>query len=162
MTDLDVTQFIKDTRIDPVDLDDAFIKQSSIRAYWGAIAAEAEAKAVRAKMARDSKEALVSKKYRDDAAVTGAKLTEKALDSMVKLDPEYIKACHEFVDADLQANIARSFVASLADRKDMLVQIGADRRDETKGQMRMMQANAFNNAQEAIRQNYGFGNNPQC
>ena len=94
MADLDVTQFIKDTRIDPVDLDDAFIKQSSIRAYWGAIAAEAEAKAARAKMARDSKEALVSKKYRDEAAVTGAKLTEKALDSMVKLDPEYIKACH--------------------------------------------------------------------
>ena len=81
---------------------------------------------------------------------------------MVKLDPEYIKACHEFVDADLQANIARSFVSSLADRKDMLVQIGADRRDETKGQMRMMQVNAFNNAQEAIRQNYGAGNIPQC
>ena len=32
MADLDVTQFIKDTRIDPVDLDVAFIKQSSIRA----------------------------------------------------------------------------------------------------------------------------------
>lgn len=161
MEDLNVDKFISETSIDPLDLDSSFTTQSALRAYYGSLASQCEATASRKKMIRDITEAKLYKALRDQATAEGVKMTEKALENAIKLDAQWIKACDDYIDAQCRADVAKSFVMSLADRKDMLIQIGADRRDETKGQMRMMEAQTraenFNRAQEAIRkQSYNY------
>ena len=151
MTPLDVNQFIEETRINEINLDDAFQKQSSLRAYYGAVAAEADAVASRRKMAIDVVEAKLYKKYRDQAATDGVKVTEAALTAQIKSDPVWLETKKLYIDAQAHADLARSFVASLSDRRDMLIQLGADRRDESKGTMRMMAAQAETNRMERLR-----------
>lgn len=149
---LNVDEFIKETRISEVDLDDAFQKQSSLRAFYGAQAAQLEAKAGRAKMLHDVTEAALSKQYRDKFASEGIKSTEKMIENAVKMDSKWIETKQNLIDAECEADICKSFVASLVDRKDMLIQIGADRRDENKGALRMMEVQAQNQELEALRQ----------
>ena len=137
---LNISKFIDETRITDINLDESFQKQSSLRAYYGAIAAQQDAEAARAKMNVDVVEAQLDRKYREAAATEGRKVTEKALESAVKLDPEWAEAKKRYIDAQCMADIARTMVASLNDRRDMLIQLGADRRDESKGQARVMLA----------------------
>lgn len=151
MTPLDVNQFIEETRINETNLDDAFQKQSSLRAYYGAVAAEADSVAARRKMAIEVVEAKLYKKYRDQAVAEGAKVTEAALTAQIKSDPVWLETKKLYIEAQAHADLARSFVASLADRRDMLIQLGADRRDESKGAMRMMAAQAENNRMDRLR-----------
>ena len=151
MTPLDVNQFIEETRINETNLDDAFQKQSSLRAYYGAVAAEADSIAARRKMAVEVVEAKLYKKYRDQAATDGVKITEAALTAQIKSDPVWLETKKLHIEAQAHADLARSFVASLADRRDMLIQLGADRRDESKGTMRMMAAQAETNRMDRLR-----------
>lgn len=142
MTHLDVNRFIEETRVNETNIDDAFQKQSSLRAYYGAVAAEKDLLAARCKLAIDVTEAKLYKQYRDQAVAEGVKTTEAMLTAQVKGDPSWAEVKRLYIEAQAQADIARSLVASLADRRDMLIQLGADRRDESKGSMRMMAAQA--------------------
>nr|DAI21503.1 MAG TPA: hypothetical protein [Caudoviricetes sp.] len=44
----------------------------------------------------------------------------------------------------------KALVMSLVDRRDMLIQLGADRRDESKGQLRMLTAQAEQQRMNAL------------
>lgn len=137
---IDVDKFIDDTKINEVNLDDCFQKQSSLRAYYGSLAAQYEANASKAKMLFEIREAQVFKEIRDSMVASGVKPTEKAIENAVKTDPRWIKERSKMIDMQCQADIARALVTSLVDRRDMLIQLGADRRGESKGQLRMMAA----------------------
>lgn len=140
MNELDIDKFIDETRISEVTLDDCFQKQSSLRAYYGAVASRAEAFASQIKAAFEYKEAQLFKEHRERFAEEGIKVTEKMIENAVKTDPAWLRAKMKLIDAQCQADIARAMVMSLVDRRDMLIQLGADRRDENKGQMRMLVA----------------------
>lgn len=148
---LDVNTFIEETKINPVNLDDAFMKQSSLRAYYGAMAANADMNAAKAKARFDILEARLYKKYRDAATTEGVKTTEKSLENQVKLDEEWAKGKAEYINAQCYADVAKALVSSLVDRRDMLIQLGADRRDESKGQMRVMAAQAEADRMDRLR-----------
>ena len=152
METLDVNKFIEATKVNDTTLDEAFRNQSALRAYYGAMAANADMAAAKAKARFEILEAALYKKYRDTAAETGTKVTEKSLESQVKIDKEWSKAKGAYITAQCEADIARAFVSSLIDRRDMLIQLGADRRDETKGQMRGMAAQAEADRVDRIRE----------
>lgn len=139
-SNLDVQTFVAETAVNDVNMDDAFQKQSSLRAYYGALAAQCEAEAARLKVKSEVTEARLNKKYRDQAVAEGIKTSEKQLDNLVKLDPEWELDKQAWINAELKADIAKAFTASLSDRRDMLIQLGADRREDGKGQLRMMLA----------------------
>ena len=56
----------------------------------------------------------------------------------VKLDPRWIKGKNTVIEAETIASINKSLVISLADRRDMMIQLGADRREEFKGGVRIL------------------------
>ena len=138
--DLDVEKFIEDTRVNELHLDECFQRQSSLRAFYGAKAAEYESKAQKMKSAFEVLEAKLFKKYRDHAAAEGVKTTEKMIENSVKLDPQWFAGKQKVAEAQRDSDILKALVLSLVDRRDMLIQLGADRRDESKGQLRMMAA----------------------
>lgn len=149
---LDVEKFVRDTRISEVDLDKAFFEQSSLRAYYGALAAEYESFANRLETVVEAKEAVLAREIRAQALAENKKLSEKMVEELVRSDPKWIKMKNAVYEAQAQATIAKAFVQSLIDRRDMLIQLGADRRDESKGQLRMLEIQKDNAKLASIRQ----------
>lgn len=137
---VDVNQFNRDTKLTEATLDGAMMDQSSLRAYYGTLAANAEAQHARLKVRFDVLEAKLYDEIRKSLAAGGEKTTEKMVENGVKLDPRWLKAKNAVIEADTIASINKSLVASLGDRRDMMIQMGADRREGYKGAMRVMEA----------------------
>ena len=135
---VDVDQFREDTRVTEINLDKCMIEQAGLRAYYGATAARAEAQAARVKAKFEVVEATLYDHHRKELAKTGEKTTEKMVENAVKLDPRWIKAKNMVIEAETIASINKGLVESLKDRRDMIIQLGADRRDEYKGAARVL------------------------
>lgn len=153
---IDVGKFREETAVSDTRLDQCMIEQNSLRAYYGEQAARSEAQASRIKLRFEVVEATLYDKHRKALALAAEKVTEKTIETAVKLDPAWSRARNLLIEADTIAAINKSLVESLKDRKDMIVQLGADRREEGKGQVRtMMQDQAHNDiklrAQDAAR-----------
>lgn len=141
---VDAHAFRGETAINDTNLDDAMIKQASLRAYYNTLAAQAEAQANRMKARFDVIEAKLNHDHRrilvEEESAGGAKATEKSVDNAVKLDPRWLKAKNTLIEAEAIASINKGLAISLADRRDMLIQLGSDRREEGKGQVRILAA----------------------
>lgn len=134
----DPKDFVVTTSINDVDLDRCMIEQNALRATYGTRAARAAQQYGRLKLKFEILEATLYEEYRRLAAEAGEKVTEKALEGRVKTDKRWGKAKLLIIDAEALADIEKALVESLKDRKDMLVQLGADRRGELQGQVRTM------------------------
>lgn len=134
---VDPGSFKKETAVNPNDLDTCFVQQSSLRAFYNTQSAEAESQAARIKLRFDIIEAKLYDKHRRELTATVAKPTEKMVENAVKCDPLWLQAKERVIDAETIANINKGLSMSLADRRDMLIQLGANQRDESKGQLRM-------------------------
>lgn len=134
----DPTKFRVETSISDVDLDRCMIEQNGLRSFYGANAARAEAQADRLKLKVDVLEAKLYEEERRLAAEDGEKVTERMLENRVKSNPIWMKAKLAVIDAQGVSGINKALVESLKDRKDMLVQLGADRRGEMQGAVRTM------------------------
>lgn len=64
------------------------------------------------------------------------------VENAVKTDPRWLAGKENVIEAETIAAVNKSLAISLADRRDMLIQLGADRRDEAKGQARLLAAQA--------------------
>jgi hypothetical protein len=139
---IDVDEFKRDMQVTETNLDNCMMTQASMRAYHGAVAARAEAQAASIKARFDVREAQLYAHHRKEFAKAGEKATEKAIENAVKLDPKWIAGKIMVIEAESIAAVAKACVGALADRRDMVIQLGADRRDESKGQVRIMAAQA--------------------
>lgn len=137
---VDVQSFNRDTKLTEATLDAAMMEQSGLRAFYGSQAAQAEAQHARLKVRFEVLEAKLYDEHRKLLAAGTEKVTEKMVENAVKLDPRWLKGKNTVIEADTIAAINKSLVISLADRKDMMVQLGADRREEFKGGVRMLAA----------------------
>jgi hypothetical protein len=135
---VDVDQFRDDTRVTEANLDQCMIEQNGLRAWYGAVAARAEAQAARVKAKFEVVEATLYDHHRKELAKSGEKTTEKMVENAVKLDPRWLKAKNMVIEAETIAAINKGLVESIKDRRDMIIQLGADRRDEYKGAARVL------------------------
>ena len=135
---IDVVQFNKDTKLTEATLDACMIEQSGLRAYYGAQAANAEAQHARLKARFEVLEAKLYDEARKSLAASGEKTTEKMVENAVKLNPRWIAGKNAVIEAETIAAVNKSLVASLGDRRDMMIQLGADRREEYKGAARVL------------------------
>lgn len=138
----DPTKFRVETSISDHDLDRCMIEQNGLRSFYGTNAARAEAQAGRMKVKFEVIEAKLYEEERRLAAEDGEKVTEKMLENRVKTNAIWLKAKLAVIDAQGVSDINRALVESLKDRKDMLVQLGADRRGEMQGATRVMAASS--------------------
>jgi hypothetical protein len=139
---IDVDSFKADMQVTENNLDDCMMQQASLRAFYGARAARAEAQASSIKTRFEVREAKIYDEHRKALVTSGEKVTEKAVENMVKIDPRWIAGKQLVIEAESIAAVAKSCVFALSDRRDMIIQLGADRRDESKGQARIMAAQA--------------------
>lgn len=136
---VDTKQFRNDTNVTEATIDKCMMEQASLRAYYSTMAAGAEAQASRAKARFEVIEASIYDAHRKAALVSGEKYSEKSLEASVKMDPKWIKAKSVVIEAESIAAINKGLVFAMNDKKDMLVQMGADRREGMKGAVRTME-----------------------
>lgn len=135
---IDMDQFKRDTSVSEARLDNCMMEQSGLRAHHGYMAANAEAQHSRLKLRFDVVEAALYDKHRKAILDSGEKATEKMVENAVRKDEAWVKAKNAVIEAELIVNVAKACVEALKDRRDMIIQLGADRREEGKGQARIM------------------------
>lgn len=134
---LDPEQFGKDVRIIDTDLNECFMNQAPLNAHYGAVWAYANAKYNAAKFTLGVLESEIDAELREEAESEGKKVTEASITKAIRLDSRLITANKKLIDLELKANLAKQNLDSFRQRRDMLIQCGADAREGMKGSMRM-------------------------
>jgi len=137
-----------DLEIKPAELDAAFRGQASLFAHYGEKHVEMMRQEARAKMMLEVTEAKLDKQLRDEAAAASAKITEKQIEQAIARTGDYVKALNAYNEAKAAAELAKVGVEAFRQRRDMLIQIGANDRQEMKGDLVMRQRDE---AHEALR-----------
>jgi hypothetical protein len=134
---VDPAQLRKDVDVDMTDLDNEVRRQSATYLFYAQRASMAKAQAARTKASAEIIESKLYALHRQRLIDEGGKVTEAVVDAAVKNDRRYYEMKQKLVDANLHADLARDAAVSMEQRKDMLVQLTADRRKEREGELRM-------------------------
>ena len=116
-------------KFDEFSIDNEMLRQASIYSYYYGLmgAAKKQVNDLDADIARLS--AKLRSGYKHSA--TG-KLTAKDLDDLVFADDSYQMALTEVNDATFKYELLKGLVRALEQKKDMLQQVSANKREETK------------------------------
>jgi len=123
--------FATDITINEGDLNKEFIEQPSKFLKYAVTEAQAQALVLKAKFILETTEAEVASTIREDYRRRDLKLTEKQLESEVLKNSKYQHVMKEYLKAKEQADILRAARDAFTQRKDMLVQLGLARRQES-------------------------------
>ncbi len=108
-------------KIDPLALDEEWLKQSSTFFYWAQKASEARAEADKARFYLDRLEADLALKIRKDPdAFDLDKTTEAAISQRIKIDDDYETQSLALIDARKEAEDLSKFVSALEQRRKAL------------------------------------------
>lgn len=136
----DPRQLQKDLAINENLLDDAFISQAAMFAHYAGVAHRASRRADQLAHQVKLVEAKLDQEIRQEAADSGEKLTEAAIKNRILLDPRHRKITERHLDAKAVAAMTKDGCESFKQRRDMLIQVGANVREEQKGELRMKAA----------------------
>lgn len=129
--DVEVTQYLREcVTIEPLALEEEFVRVPADLAYWGARWADAQKAAALAKLQRDQVEAAIDAEHRSTAAASGEKVTEKVIASRVAGDDRMRAIEVELIEAEARASRARAFCDAVRAKRDMVVALGSQVRAE--------------------------------
>jgi len=134
-TFIDPVQFKEDIGVNMVDLNNAFISQASLFAHYGMQSARAAEQHENSKLILETKEAQLNVHHRHLLLDTGVKITEAMVTNAVLTDPIYLKARKLLNEAKGVLEMNKATTEAFRQRRDMLIQLGADAREERKGEM---------------------------
>ena len=125
--------FEEDIKLDRTMLEDEFADQSSKYAYWSTLAALAKDQEARLKRACELVYATSDAAAREEvrqlqAGGSTQKFTEKIYETMAKTNQEYQKIQLEYLDARKLADLLTRAEHAFAQRKEMLISLGAHAR----------------------------------
>jgi hypothetical protein len=118
--------------IDDSGLEVALSLLPSIYGYLACLLSEAKEKMDLAEVELEQREAQLRKQIRETMKKQGAKITEKTLDAEVICSSEYIVKRVEFIEATSKYNTMRNLLTTIEYKKDMVIQISANTRNEKK------------------------------
>lgn len=133
-------QLQKDLAFSEHNLDDAFMSQSGMFAHYSGVAHRAARRYDQIAQQVKLVEARLDQEIRQQAADDGEKITEAAIKNRLLLDPRHRKITERMHDAKAVAGMTKDACESFKQRRDMLIQMGANVREEQKGEMRMKAA----------------------
>lgn len=116
-------------QINEATLTDEFIRQPSTYAYFAALSEFAVADVEQKKLSFSVLKANLDGQKRLELAKLG-KVTESMVDSAIILDKKYQAMFEEVIEAERQLGILKSLVKALDQRCQMLIQLGANKRQE--------------------------------
>lgn len=117
------------TAIEPIALNEEFVRLPSDLAYWNSVYADALGDLLRAERTLEEGEARAREEHRA-AVPEDEKVTEKALDARVALDPRYMKLREAVDDAAVAKARASGVVDAIRAKREMVVSLGAQLRAE--------------------------------
>lgn len=131
------TQLQSDLSFSHNSLDDAMMRQASLYAHYGTQSAKAQLQADRMKNQMELVEAQIDKELREEAAAEGKKITEAQIEKAIRLDSRYQRAVSRYNESKMVASMTKTTTEAFTQRRDMLVQIGKDLREERLGEVRV-------------------------
>lgn len=140
--EIDLEQFRKDVLFNENTIDEAFMSQAALYAHYGVLSARLNRKAEEAKAKLELVESKIAQELREEAEANGKKPVETAIAKQLKLDSRCVKQTNAVSKAKEAAEIAKHLTEAFKQRRDMLIQKGADMREEFKGDLRMKEAEA--------------------
>ena len=126
-----------DVEINPVDLDNAMLRQAPLYVHYATLSAQAAKQVDDRKMVLEVTEARFDRDVRNRVAEEGGKITEKAITNEIRLSPAFIGATRDLNKAKEIASIAKEALEAMKQRRDMVIQFGVARREEMKGEARV-------------------------
>lgn len=145
---IDAKQLRIDQQINPNDLTGAMMSQAALFSYYGVLAADASKQVDVVKMLLENTEAAVYQLERNAAAAEGEKVTEAMLEKRVARHARVIAMKKALNDAKRVEATGKIAVESFRHRRDMLVQLGLISREEMKGELKIGEKNA---REEAVK-----------
>ena len=118
--------------LDNSGLDYTLNQLPAIYGYVAMLLGEAKHAMDLAEVELDQQEAQLRKDIRENMKKQGAKITEKTLDAEVILAPGYIVKRVEYLEATTKFNLVKNLLTTIEYKKDMVVQISANTRNEKK------------------------------
>jgi hypothetical protein len=117
-------------QIKEADLNEEFIKQPSLYAWFATLCEFASAEVETQKMTLSILRANLDAEKRTELAESGKKPTENMVNSAIIIDPKHQGAETALIEAKRQYGILKGIVKALEQRKDMLIQVGSTKRQE--------------------------------
>lgn len=130
---IDAEAFAQDVQIVGVALNDAFIEQPSLFASYSLFASKARAQFDIMKSNVSAVMAMVDSEIRAEAQARKEKITEKAIEANVLSHQKVIEAKKAEAMARMVMNDCECAVDAMKQRKDSLISIGANYREEIDG-----------------------------
>lgn len=127
---LDITK--KYLNINEHNVEQALLTHTGVYAFFGAVLAYAKREMENFGFERDREEAKVKEDRRQELIEEGKKATDRALESYVITCASVADAQHTHQEASHKYYLAKNILNSLDHQKDMLVQISANKRAESK------------------------------
>lgn len=129
--DVEIDKLLLDcVSIDPLALDEEFVRMPADLAYWNEQYAQAIRDHLYAKHEYDKVRAAVMIELREDAAATGAKLTVADLEARVVLDDRVDAAHIAMIESEAHKAHMRCRADAVMAKRDMLQSLGAKVRAE--------------------------------
>ena len=122
-----------ETEIDPLEINEEFLRLPAQVAYWNAQYAEAYRRWLTSKNIVDRAFAVLYTEVRDEAESNRSKTTEATIKATVEMDPRYIEACQDQIAAEAEKVRLAGVLESLRTRRDALMSVGASMRAELQG-----------------------------
>ena len=129
-TYMDITK--RYLKVDELSVDKALIHHTGVYAFFGAVLAYAKRELDKASNSYEYEEATYRESRRAELLADGKKATDRALDAYVKTVSEIIVSGKQKEECSYKYNLAKNIVNSLDHQKDMLIQISANKRAESK------------------------------
>lgn len=132
-TFIDADKLQDDLNFTTTNISLAMTRQAALFAHYSRFSAEAAYQSDRCKQQVDLLYANLDQQFRDSMTTAGTKFTEKTLESMIIKDGSYQEAQTRAHEARAIAKMVETTAESFKHRKDMLIQVGADLRQEKSG-----------------------------
>jgi len=136
-TSFNPRQLQKDLAFSDNTLDDAFMSQAGFFAHYSGVAHRAARRYDQLVQQEKLVSASLDNDVRKQAAEDGEKVTETVVRNRILLDPRHRKITDRMLDAKAVAGMTKDACESFKQRRDMLIQVGANVREESKGDLRM-------------------------
>lgn len=128
---------VQDLKVNEHNLDLSMMTHAGQFAYYASLAAKAQFQMDQLEQLRDIVAARLDKKIRDAAVVEGRKVTEAQVKAEIALEPDTIAINTAVNKAKMVAAVCKSHAEAFRQRKDMLVSMAINNREEKKGELRV-------------------------
>lgn len=132
----------KDVAIDPDNLDKACVEHAGLFVHYASLRAQARGQYEKMKAAFEILESRLYAQIRVELAAEGKKVTEAQVDAAVKAHPKWWAGKNRLIETQGIYDLAQNAAAAFEQRRDMIIQIGSDRRIERQGELRIKEATA--------------------